>query len=57
MKDYQQFKRAVEQNKEQNYKNLKREVKTVEKAIESFLEKALECTAIMNERDFFVTQP
>lgn len=57
MKDYQQFKRAVEQNKEQNYKNLKREVKTVEKAIESFLEKALECTVIMNERDFFVTQP
>ena len=57
MKDYEEFKFAIDKNKAENYKKLKKEVKIVEKAIEAFLDKALDCTSIMNERDFFVTQP
>ncbi len=54
MKNYKKFKNSIELRKEENYKQLRKEVKTIEKAIEKFLDIALECTSIMNERDFLL---
>ncbi len=54
MKNYENFKQALNKSKEKDYRMLRKEVKTIEKAIEAFLEKALECTAAMSEKDFLV---
>lgn len=54
MKNYEKFKQALNKSKEKDYRMLRKEVKTIEKAIEAFLEKALECTAAMSEKDFLV---
>ena len=55
MKNYEKFKTAVEMKKERDYEELRREVGVVRAAIEAFLEKALESTSIMAEKDFFVS--
>lgn len=51
MNSYEKFKQAVLANKERKFIELKKEVKIVEKAIENFLEKILESTTIVSERD------
>lgn len=55
MKNYEKFKNAILNKQKEDYKNLKKEVKIVENAIEKFLQKALECTSSMAEKDFFVS--
>lgn len=55
MNNYENFEKALEKRKEKDYKMLKREVQTVKKAIESFLEKALESTTSLSEKDFLVS--
>lgn len=54
MKNYEKFKNALNKSKEKDYRMLRKEIKTIEKAIEAFLEKALESTAAMSEKDFLV---
>ena len=55
MNNYENFEKALEKRKEKDYKMLEREVQTVKKAIESFLEKALESTTSLSEKDFLVS--
>lgn len=55
MNNYEKFKHAMVLSKEQNYRELRKEIKIIESAIENFLQRALECTAVMSEKDFFVT--
>lgn len=55
MKNYEKFKEAVSNKKQEDYDNLKKEVKNVENAIEKFLQMALECTSANAEKDFFVS--
>ncbi len=52
MNNYENFKNAIMISKQKDFVSLKKEIKVVEKAIEDFLEKALECTAVMSEKDF-----
>lgn len=55
MTNYEKFKKAMNTSKKKDYRRLRKEVKTIEKAIETFLERALECTSSMAEKDFFVS--
>ncbi len=55
MKNYEKFKTAVMVSKEKNYCELQKEIKVVESAIEKFLQKALECTASISEKDFYIS--
>lgn len=55
MKSYEKFKHAIMLKKEEDYKKLRKEVHVVREAIETFLERALECTSSMAEKDFFVS--
>ena len=55
MKNYEKFKEAVSNKKQEDYDNLKKEVKNVENAIEKFLQMALEWTSANADKDFFVS--
>lgn len=55
MRNYEKFKNAIQLKKEKDYAELKKEVGVVRAAIETFLERALECTSTMAEKDFFVS--
>jgi len=55
MKNYEKFKKALNKSKQKDYRMLRKEIKTIEKAIEAFLQKALESTAAMSEKDFLVS--
>lgn len=48
------FENALKEAKEENYRQLKQEVKSVEKIIERLLTQLLECSTLVNERDYHV---
>ncbi len=46
------YQNALQESREADFNELKKEVKTVESVIEKFLTQMLECTASISERDF-----
>lgn len=48
------FEQALKDAKEENYRELKKEVQTIENLIERMLTQFLECTTVISERDFNV---
>ncbi len=48
------FEKALNEAREENYKELQKEVKTIENLIERMLTQFLECSTAISERDFNV---
>ena len=48
------FERALSEAREENYRELKKEVQSIENLIEKMLTQFLECSTVISERDFNV---
>ena len=55
MNNYQNFKNALITEKETKFEALKLEVNTLKDDIEKFIDKALNCTSSLSERDYNIS--